>query len=250
MAPSDDSYTLHITNKNYSSWSLRPWLILKQFSIHFTEDLHQLISGSFRQPQWKEFSPVAHVPCLHVHSPSLEQPLILWESLAITEFLAEQHPDKHIYPTDRAARAWARSAVAEMHSGFNVLRDQMGMNVGVRIKIESPSEGLRRDLKRVNELWEEGLTRFGGPFLAGREFGAVDAFFAPVVLRFRTYVGMERWLGVLGMEYLKVIEGLEGVSEWVEDALSETWREVVHERDCLEVNDGRKVVEDLRAFET
>ncbi|KAK3995043.1 hypothetical protein QBC44DRAFT_284754 [Cladorrhinum sp. PSN332] len=244
---SDDTYTLHITNKNYSSWSLRPWLILKQLSIPFAEALHPLVPGSYSQPQWKEFSPVAHVPCLHVRSPSSAEPMILWESLAIIEFLAEQHPSKNIYPTDKLARAWARSAVAEMHAGFSVLRNQMGMNVGVRVQIESASEGLEKDLKRVNELWEEGLTKFGGPFLAGKEFGAVDAFFAPVVLRFRTYLGMDRYLGEKGKEYLSVIEGLGGVKEWVSDGVAETWRDWVHDDECFEGADGRRVVEDFRA---
>ncbi|KAK4168002.1 hypothetical protein QBC43DRAFT_310626 [Cladorrhinum sp. PSN259] len=246
---SEDTYTLHITNKNYSSWSLRPWLLLKQLSIPFVESLHPIIPGSYSQPQWKEFSPVAHVPCLHIHSSSETKPFILWESLAIVEYLAEQYPDKPIYPKDKKARCWARSAVAEMHAGFGVMREEMGMNVGLRIKIERVSEGLEKDLKRVSELWEEGLETFGGPFLGGNEFGAVDAFFAPVVLRFKSYIGMDRYLGEKGREYLGLIEGLDGVKEWVDDALMETWREEVHERECFEGAgaDGRVVVDDLRA---
>ncbi|KAK4460832.1 hypothetical protein QBC42DRAFT_298219 [Cladorrhinum samala] len=249
----DETYTLHITNKNYSSWSLRPWLLLRELSIPFTESLHPVVPGSYRQPQWKEFSPVAHVPCLHVRSPSPagsdseSPPLVLWESLAIVEFLAEEFPEKKIYPADRAARAWARSAVAEMHASFACLRSEMGQNVGLRVRIERPSPGLEKDLERIGELWEEGLGRFGGPFLAGKEFGAVDAFFAPVVLRLRTYVGMDRYLTERGREYAGRIEGLEGVKAWVRDAVAEVWREEVHDKECEEGEDGRKVVEDLRA---
>ncbi|KXX77692.1 putative maleylacetoacetate isomerase [Madurella mycetomatis] len=204
------SYRLYITNKNYSSWSLRPWLLMRQLGIPFAEDLRPLVSGSYRQPQWRAFSPVAHVPCLHVLQPDLpsadvsagagtgaEPPIVLWESLAIVEFLAEEHPDKAVYPADRAARAWARSAVAEMHAGFAAMRQEMGMNVGVRIELSGSAftEGLARDLERLDELWREGLARFGGPFLAGGEFTAVDAFYAPVVLRLVSYLGALERMG-------------------------------------------------------
>ncbi|KAH6840867.1 hypothetical protein B0I37DRAFT_449044 [Chaetomium sp. MPI-CAGE-AT-0009] len=252
-------YHLHITNKNYSSWSLRPWLLLRQLNIPFTEEYHPLISGTFRQPQWRAFSPVAHVPCLHVlpdNNPSDDnnnEPLILWESLAIVEHLAESHPDKPVYPAAPAARAWARSAVAEMHAGFGAIRQTLGFNAGVRVALDgSVFEGedgaeLVKDLKRVDELWSEGLERFGGPFLAGKEFTAVDAFFAPVVLRLQTYVGVgERFLGERARGYVERMLEVEGVREWLEAALAETGREEVHERETVE-GKGRTVVADLRA---
>ncbi|KAK4179819.1 hypothetical protein QBC36DRAFT_321562 [Triangularia setosa] len=245
------AYHLHITNKNYSSWSLRPWLLMKQLSLPFEERLHPLAPGSgYRQPQWKEFSPICHVPCLHYHLPTPEhsEPIVLWESLAIVEFLHEQYPDKGVYPRDLAARAWARSAVAEMHAGFGTIRQEMGMNVSLRVQLadEAFNEGLVKDLKRVDELWEEGLSKFGGPFLAGNEFGAVDAFFAPVVLRFGSYLGArERYLGGKAEGYLEVINGLEGVKEWVAAGLREKERHEPHEVESLE-GPGRVLVRDLR----
>ncbi|KAK4203794.1 hypothetical protein QBC40DRAFT_273889 [Triangularia verruculosa] len=244
------SYHLHITNKNYSSWSLRPWILMKQLSLLFEEHLHPLAPGSgFRQPQWKEFSPVCHVPCLHYHAADhSSEPIILWESLAIAEFLQEQFPDKNIYPKDLAARAWARSAVAEMHAGFGSMRQEMGMNVSLRVELsdEAFNEDLVKDLKRINELWEEGLNKFGGPFLAGKEFGAVDAFFAPVVLRFGSYLGArERYLGEGPNRYLEVVSGLEGVKEWVAAGVAEKERHEAHEIENRE-GPGRVVVGDLR----
>ncbi|GAB1314990.1 Putative maleylacetoacetate isomerase [Madurella fahalii] len=252
-------YRLYITNKNYSSWSFRPWLLMRQLGIPFVEDLRPLVSGSYRQPQWRAFSPLAHVPCLHVLPPAdsptadvvasaqAEPPIVLWESLAIVEFLAEEHPGKAVYPADRAARAWARSAVAEMHAGFATMRQEMGMNVGVRIELgaDAFTEGLVRDLERVNELWREGLSRFGGPFLAGSEFTAVDAFYAPVVLRLVSYLGALDRMGDEAKAYVKRVSELEGVREWVEEALKETGREELHEEECLQ-GEGRKLVEDLR----
>ncbi|KAK3906537.1 hypothetical protein C8A05DRAFT_29578 [Staphylotrichum tortipilum] len=253
-------YHLYITNKNYSSWSLRPWLLLRQLGIPFVEDLRPLIPGTYRQPQWLEFSPVAHVPCLHVFpddpseagsdNPAAE-PIILWESLAIVDFLAETHPSLPVYPplSNPAARAWARSAVAEMHAGFAALRNEMGMNVGVRVELSGGAftPGLVADLERVGKLWGEGLGKFGGPFLAGKEFTAVDAFFAPVVLRLTTYLGaLERMGGgevVKG--YVERMRGLEGMREWVADALKETGREPVHDAESVE-GEGRRLVEDLR----
>ena len=243
-------YRLYITNKNYSSWSLRPWLLLRQLAIPFVEDLRPLVSGSYRQPQWLEFSPVAHVPCLHVlpdsDSPT-QEPIILWESLAIVEYLNENHPEKNVYPSEPRARAWARSAVAEMHAGFEAVRQEMGMNVGVRVQLsdEAFTPALRKDLKRLDELWSEGLSRFGGPFLAGREFTAVDAFYAPVVLRFGTYLGTLERMGEKARGYVEMMTGLEGVREWVGDALREEGREVLHDAESVE-GVGRRLVEDLR----
>ncbi|KAK0739893.1 hypothetical protein B0T21DRAFT_363548 [Apiosordaria backusii] len=224
------SYHLYITSKNYSSWSIRPWLLMKQLSLAFEEKFHPLAPGSgFRQPQWKEFSPVCHVPCLHYHPTPESEPIVLWESVAIVE-------------------AWARSAVAVMHAGFGTIRQEMGMNVSLRVRLEDEAfnEGIVKELKRVNELWEEGLTKFGGPFLAGKEFGAVDAFFAPVALRLGTYLGAkERYLGEKAQKYLEAINDLEGVKEWVSAAVKEKERHEPHERENVE-GPGRVLIKDLR----
>ena len=253
------TYHLYITNKNYSSWSLRPWLLMKVLRIPFTEHLEPIIPGSMRQPQWKAFSPTAHVPCLHdVDGSEGEGEIVLWESLAIVDYLAEMHPGVGIYPggngsrKEREVRAWARSATAEMHGGFGAIREEMSMNIGLRVElpVSGMSEGLRRDLERVNELWEEGLRRFGGPYLAGSRFSVVDAFFAPVVLRLVTFVGS---MEVIGDErvrrWVELILGMEEVREWVGDSVRETGREPVHDEGSLRGCDGgiRRVLEDLRA---
>lgn len=251
-------YHLYITNKNYSSWSLRPWLVMKVLKIPFIEHMEHLVPGSYRQPQWKAFSPTAHVPCLHdipSSSSSTETPqdeedkdkIILWESLSIVEYLSDLHPELEIYPASSkpAARAWARSAVAEMHASFSTLRNEMGMNIGLRLKLLSPSASLISDLQRINALWSEGLNRFGGPYLAGDRFAAVDAFYAPVVLRLQTYQGsLEYITDEKVKEYVKMILGLPELKEWVEDALKETAREPLHDEESLE---GKELLEDLRA---
>ncbi|KAL2268643.1 hypothetical protein VTJ83DRAFT_3489 [Remersonia thermophila] len=276
-------YHLYIANKNYSSWSLRPWLLLRQLGIPFVEHFRPLNGNSYRQPQWREFSPTGHVPCLHVlpPSPSLEDgpsgrgdgeaadddddddgdAIVVWESLAIAEYLADAHPTLRVWPACPRARAWARSACAEMCTSFQAVRNQMGMNVGLRIALDKelfalpPDEGeeeekerltdLGRDLARLDALWREGLGRFGGPFLAGAEFTAVDAWFAPVVLRIQTYgAAMER-LGEEAKGYVRRMLALEGVQEWVEAAHREKERMELYERDCT-VGKGRRLVEDLR----
>jgi glutathione S-transferase len=174
--------------------------------------------------------------------------LVLWESLAIVEFLAEAHPDKNVYPANRTARAWARSAVAEMHAGFATVRQEMGMSIGVRVELGEAAftEGLVKDLKRLDELWSEGLERFGGPFLAGKEFTVVDAFYAPVVLRLQTYVGPLGRMGEAAKGYVARMLEVEGIREWVDAALRETGREVLHDGECVE-GEGRRLIADLRA---
>jgi glutathione S-transferase len=172
-------YTLHIGNKNYSSWSLRPWVLMSERGIPFREELHVFGDG-FRGAGGK--SPSGKVPCLH------DGKRIVWDSYAIAEYLAERHPG--VWPADDDARAWARSAAAEMHSGFTALRGECSMNCGLRVRLNAPSDALRADLARIASLWGEGLERFGGPFLAGSTFTAVDAFYCPVAFRVQTY-GLE-----------------------------------------------------------
>jgi glutathione S-transferase len=208
-------YVLHIANKNYSSWSLRPWVLLRALDIAFTEHSHRLGSEAF-----KAFSPSGKVPCL------VDGATVVWDSLAIAEYLAERHPG--VWPADPLARAWARCAAAEMHSGFAALRNQHGMNVGVRITVSQRSVAAEADIARVVELWQQGLQRFGGPWLAGAEFSAVDSFFAPVAYRFRTY-GV-RPVGTAG-DYLTRLLAHPAMLEWEAAALAEDFRETEHETD-------------------
>ena len=206
-------YNLYIANKNYSSWSLRPWILMRQLSIPFTERMYSFGSGSFRT-----FSPSGRVPCLH------DGDTVVWDSLAIVEYLAERHPA--VWPANRAMRAWARCAAAEMHSGFGVLRQSCGMNCGVRCQLKEVPAALQLDIARIDELWAEGIGRFGGPYLAGSEFSAVDAFFAPVVFRVRTY-GLT--LGSVAAEYVRRMLELPAMQSWLAEALEEPWRDPAHE---------------------
>ncbi len=151
-------YKLFIGNKNYSSWSLRPWLLLTELNIPFQEELVPFEDGGSWE-KFRAFSPTGLVPCL------VDGETTVWESLGITEYVAEAHPT--VWPNDPATRAWARSATAEMHAGFSSLRNDCPMNVGMRINLHAISAGLHKDIDRLSELWEQGLDRFGGPFLAG-----------------------------------------------------------------------------------
>ncbi|SPO01396.1 uncharacterized protein DNG_04072 [Cephalotrichum gorgonifer] len=173
------TYSLYIGNKRYSSWSMRPWVLLKALDVPFEEKLN-LFKPGIRQPEFLSFSPSGKVPCLHDNTTSV----VVWDSLAICEYIAESHPGA--WPTDTRARAFARSAAAEMHSGFSSIRNECGMNVGMRITLASPSEGLKDDLRRLNELFNEGLEKFGGPWIAGKEFTIADAMFAPISSRCKT----------------------------------------------------------------
>jgi glutathione S-transferase len=224
-------YELTIGNKNYSSWSLRPWVLMRELQIRFTE--HLLRFG--RVSDWESFrkiSPSGKVPCL------IDGETVVWDSLAIVEYLAERHPT--VWPTDRRARAWARSATAEMHSGFSELRNRCSMSCGLRIRLKEIPATLERDIARVGALWNDGLRRFGGPFLTGKAFTAVDAFFAPVAFRIQSY-GLD--LDSKATEYAMRLLGLESVRDWYADALTEKFRDQPHED---EVNQMGTVLEDLR----
>ena len=147
------------------------------------------------------------------------------DSLAIALYLAERHSG--IWPTDEAARIFAQGAVCEMHGGFGHLRNDCTMNVGVRVKPKPMSEGLQRNVVRLRELFEAGLAQFGGPWLAGAEFCAVDAFFAPVAFRIRTY-GLDVGAGQVWVERILAHPAMQ---QWETEALAETWREVSHEEE-------------------
>lgn len=211
-------YTLYIANKNYSSWSLRPWVLMQEKAIAFTERLIPFPKNSSWET-FRLFSPNGKVPCLYHND------LVIWDSLAITEYLAEQHST--IWPADPVARAWARSATAEMHSGFNAIRQQCGMSCGIRIQLHQITPELQKDLDRLNELWEEGLDRFGGPFLAGSQFTAIDAFFCPIAFRAKTYNLS------LHSPYIQKLLSLKSMQTWEAAALQETWRDPEHEQEIL-----------------
>lgn len=208
---------LYIANKNYSSWSLRPWVLLSELGLPFEERLQVFGPGS-NWDVFRRFSPNGRVPCL------VDGDTAVWDSLAITEYLAESHPA--VWPSDRAARTWARCAAAEMHAGFATLREQCGMNCGIRVRLREVGPALRADVARIVELWNEGLARFGGPFLAGDAFGAVDAFFAPVTFRMQTY-GLT--LGDAATAYAQRLRELPGMRRWYAEALQESWRDPDHE---------------------
>jgi glutathione S-transferase len=210
-------YTLYIANKNYSSWSMRPWVLMGELGIPFEECMVPFDSGSSWR-SFRAFSPTGKVPCLH------DADTVVWDSLAIVEYLAERHPG--IWPADAAARTWARSAAAEMHAGFGELRTRASMNCGVRVRLHHVSGPLRAELARLDELWEEGLRRFGGPFLAGAAFTAVDAFYVPVAYRIQTY-GLP--VQAASADYARRLRELPSSQRWYEDALREPWRDGAHE---------------------
>jgi glutathione S-transferase len=212
-------YELFIGNKNYSSWSLRPWVLMRTLGMPFSERL--LRFGD--QEAWDHYRqtvPSGTVPAL------LDGTNVVWDSLAIVEYLAER--DSRVWPADSAARAWARSASAQMHSGFGELRSRCPMSCGLRIRLHEPSPGLLRDLDGLSRLWTEGLERFGGPYLAGAAFTAVDAFFAPVAFRVQTY-GLT--LPAAASGYAPTLLRLPAMREWYADALAERFRDEAHEQD-------------------
>ncbi|KAK9364822.1 thioredoxin-like protein [Lipomyces kononenkoae] len=226
------AYTLYIGNKRYSSWSMRPWVLLKALNIPFEEKL-QMFKPGVRQPDFLAFSPSGKVPCLHDTTTAV----VVWDSLAICEYIAEANPSA--WPAEDAARTFARCASAEMHSSFDAIRDECSMNVGLRIELGTPSEALQRDIDRFNALFKEGARKFGGPWLAGKEFTIVDAMFAPIASRCKTYgISLEGE----AMEYVGRLFEHPAVQDWVRDGIRETAREPFHEEDCLR---GRKVLEDL-----
>ena len=214
-------YNLYIGNKNYSSWSLRPWVLLKELAIPFEE--RQVVFGS---DVFTDFSPTGKVPCL------VDGQTTVWDSLAITEYVAERHAN--VWPAEAAARAWARSAAAEMHSGYSTLRDICTMNCGIRVKLKTVTPALQRELSRLEALWADGLARFGGPFLTGTRFCAVDAFFAPVAFRIQTY---EPPVNPAARRYASQLLALPAMKEWYAAALLEPWRDEPHEAEARGVGE-------------
>ncbi len=210
-------YTLITANRNYSSWSLRPWLLMRALGIAFEDRIEPFLQPD-NYAAFRAFSPSGQVPVL------LDGTRTVWDSLGIVLYLAERHAG--VWPVDEDARAWAQSASAEMHGGFGAIRNAYTMNVGVRVAPAPPSDALARQIARLGELWAEGLARFGGPWLAGTAFTAVDAFYAPVAFRVRTY-GID--VGEAGAAWVARLLAHPAMREWEDAALAESWREVSHE---------------------
>jgi glutathione S-transferase len=208
----DSSLTLVIGNKNYSSWSLRPWMLLKHLGLDFKEIVIPLDTPEFKD-EIEKYGPSGRVPVL------LHDNLSVWDSLAICEYVAELAGSG--WPKDRVARAVARSVCAEMHSGFANLRMEWPMNARARNRRTPMTPGLEMDLDRIDEIWNDCRRRFGagGPWLFG-EYSIADAMYAPVVLRFKTYGAQisetARWYIATALED-------SALQEWVRAAQSEPW---------------------------
>jgi glutathione S-transferase len=210
---------LHIGNKNYSSWSMRPWVLMNQAGIAFDEVMHRFDAfapGSQFKSGVERLNPAGRVPVL------IDDGLAVWDTLAIAEYLAERFPEKHLWPADMRARARARSVCAEMHSGFGALRHHFGMNieaslpeVGARV-LQEQSE-VRDNVGRIVAMWTELLEQHGGPMLFG-SFCIADAYFAPVVMRLRTY-GVPVPAPIAA--YIERVIAQPGVAAWIADALAE-----------------------------
>jgi glutathione S-transferase len=205
---------LVIGNKNYSSWSMRPWLALRANNIPFDEVFIPLYTGDADKQRILSFTHSGKVPAL------IDGDLTVWDSLAIIEYLAERFPEIRLWPEDRASRAHARSISAEMHSGFAALRNECGMNLRRPVGAIALSAEARANVERIQQIWIECRERYGklGPFLFGN-FGGADAMFAPVVHRFRTYA-IELAPGA--RSYMDTMMSLPAFQEWTRAGLAET----------------------------
>jgi glutathione S-transferase len=182
---------------------------------------------------YRNISPTGKVPCL------VDGAMAVWDSLAIAEYLAERHAG--VWPADATARAWARCAAAEMHSGFLALRSRCSMSCGVRVRLHDIPPELAADIARLDALWTDGLNRFGGPFLGGATFTGVDAFFAPVAFRIQSY-GIA--LGPVAAAYATHLLKLRSMQEWYAAGLAERFRDESHDQEILLAG---SVTLDLRA---
>ncbi|UUZ74678.1 glutathione S-transferase family protein [Polaromonas sp. P1(28)-13] len=210
---------LYIGNKNYSSWSMRPWVLLKQVGIPFEEiklRFDSFDANSVFKEKISGVNPVGKVPALD------DGGFVVWDTLAIAEYLAERFPEKNLWPQDVKARARARSLCAEMHSGFGALRSACPMNIeadlaatGALIWRDKPA--VRADVERIVSMWSELLAEHKGPMLFG-DFSIADAFFAPVCMRLKSYA-----LPVPAdiTAYIQRLSALPGVKAWIDDALAE-----------------------------
>lgn len=204
---------LVIGNKNYSSWSMRPWLALRANDIPFEEVLIPLYTDNAADKQRiLSFSHAGKVPAL------VDGDITVWDSLSIIEYLAEKFPQAKLWPEDRAARAHARSISAEMHSGFMALRSECGMNLHRPIGAVAMSDDAQANAARIQAIWAECHQRYGGPFLFGA-FSGADAMFGPVVHRFRSYAVP---VADNARHYFDAMQALPAFQEWTRDGLAET----------------------------
>lgn len=210
---------LYIGNKNYSSWSMRPWVLLKQAGVVF-EEVRVRFDSFDTDSEFKRtigpVSPTGKVPAL------VDGDLVVWDTLAIAEYVAETHPEKNLWPTDPKARACARSICAEMHSGFTALRGSCPMNIEANLAdtgalIWRDQAGVRADVQRLVEMWSALLEQHGGPMLMG-EFTIADAYFAPVCMRLHNYaLPVPQHITA----YVDRVRALPGVKAWIDEALVE-----------------------------
>ena len=208
------SLTLVVGNKNYSSWSMRPWVALKGAGIAFDEVSIPLYTGPTDKARILAVTPSGKVPAL------VDGDVTVWDSLAIIEYAAEKFPDAKLWPVDSAARAHARSVCAEMHSSFQALRNECGMNLHRPVGPKPLSDAAKADIARIQAIWTDCRARYGhlGPYLFGL-FGAADAMYAPVVHRFKTYaVAVDRVVA----DYMVVMEAEPAFAEWTRLGLAET----------------------------
>ena len=207
--------TLIIGNRKYSSWSLRPWLLMKVKNIPFVEQLARFDhSTTPYHKHFYEFSPAKKVPVLKVGDRTI------WDSLAIMEYLAEIYPERELWPADQWQRAHARSIASEMHSGFFALREECPMNMARAAAAIELSADAEFDIERIETIWQDCYEQYGGPFLFG-EFGIVDAMYAPVVNRFEIYrLGEPRDTSRL---FFKAIKSLDAWREWSKAGAEEPW---------------------------
>ncbi len=208
-------YRLVIGNKNYSSWSLRAWLLMSEALIPFEEIPLALGTAAFTA-EIGGYTPTGRVPVLL--DTSGPEPFAVWDTLAIAEYLAEAEPDRQLWPGDRHARARARSMCAEMHAGFSALRSALPMNVAARLPGFGWSVVVQDDIDRLVAMWRACLARYGGPLLFGR-FSVADAFFAPVVSRFATYA-IELPPDIAA--FRDRVLALDGMRAWAVSAAGET----------------------------
>lgn len=210
---------LYIGNKNYSSWSMRPWVLLRQFGIPFDEVMVRFDSfdaGSVFKTTLAGLSPTGKVPLL------VDEGLVVWDTLAIAEYLAERHPERALWPRDVRQRARARSLCAEMHAGFTGLRSRCPMNIeaslpAVGAQVLAEHAAVQADLDRLQAMWTDALTTSSGPFLFGT-FSVADAYFAPVVARLRTYALP---VSPVVAAWMAEVWASPGVAAWVTEALAE-----------------------------
>lgn len=203
---------LIFANRNYSSWSMRPWLVLRHFGIPFEEELTPL-SGEHWKENIQARSPTGKVPVL------IDGDIVVPETVAIIEYVAELNPKKQIWPSERGQRALARAASAEMHAGFSALRKAAPMNVRASYPGRVSLDAVADDLRRIETLWGDLLDRSGGPYLFGK-FCAADAMYAPVATRFRTYVLPA---SDTAEAYVEAIYALPAFQEWLAEAIKEPW---------------------------